>query len=103
MPTELPSNLIEAADAAAAFAQQVRRVHRHRTDRRSPGRIEDINSALEKLKAAMQPIRSEICRFPYGPQTTIAERNREKIRKASEALQRERRKLWKMQAGAVKT
>ena len=44
----------------------------------------------------MKPLRSEIGRFPYGPQTDEAEANRERIRQASDALQRERRKLWKM-------
>jgi hypothetical protein len=45
----------------------------------------------------MGPLRSEIGRFAYGPQTTLAERNRQAIRDASDKLQRERRKLWKMQ------
>ena len=48
------------------------------------------------LKRAMRPLRSEIGRFPYGPQTDEAEANREEIREASTAIQRERRKLWKM-------
>ena len=96
MPTELPNDAIESAEAAVAFAQQVRRFHRRRTNRLSSQRERDIELALERLKEAMLPIRSEIGRFPYGPQTDLAERNREKIRDASKQIQSERRKLWKM-------
>ena len=45
----------------------------------------------------MKPIRSEIARFPYGPQTDTAEANREKLRNLSKQIQGERRRLWKMQ------
>lgn len=97
MPSQLPQEAIEAADAAIAFAAQVRRFHRRRTDKRSQQRKDDIASALSRLKEAMDPLRSEIGRFPYGPQTPQAEANRERIRQASKAIQSERRKLWKMQ------
>lgn len=97
MPNVLPKDAIEAADAAVAFAQQVRKFHARRSDKkRSTQRAADIELALERLKDAMGPLRSEIGRFPYGPQTGQAERNRDRIRKASAALQTERRKLWKM-------
>jgi aminoglycoside phosphotransferase family enzyme len=96
MPTELPKDAIESADAAVAFAQQVRRFHRRRTARTAHQRAEDIERALERLREAMAPLRSEIGRFPYGPQTDAAEANREAIRERSAAIQRERRKLWKM-------
>lgn len=96
MPAELPKGAIEAADAAVVFAQQVRRVHRRRTDKTSKQRKADIAMALERLKEAMAPLRTEIGRFPYGPQTGQAERNRQAIRAASLAIQRERRKLHKM-------
>jgi hypothetical protein len=46
----------------------------------------------------MKPLRSQIGKFQYGPQTTVAEENREAMRLASEAIQRERRKLWKLSA-----
>lgn len=100
MPSELPKDAIENADAAVAFAQQVRKFHRRRTARKVEQRARDIELALQRLKDAMKPLRSEIGRFPYGPQTTIAEQNRERIRDASAALQRERRKLWKMKSSA---
>lgn len=96
MPNELPKDAIEAAEAAVVFAQGVRRLHRRRTERNSERRAADIERALGRLREAMLPLRSEIGRFPYGPQTTIAEKNRERIREASDAVQRERRKLWKM-------
>lgn len=103
MPIELPRDDIEAADAAVIFAQQVRRMHRRRTNKSSAQRASDIDLALTRLKEAMAPLRSEIGRFPYGPQTDLAESNREAIREASERIQRERRKLHKMKsAGATR-
>lgn len=96
MPSELPQDAIEAADAAVIFAQQVRRIHRRRSNKLSKQRASDIELALTRLKEAMGPLRSEIGRFPYGPQTSVAEANREAIRTASERIQVERRKLWKM-------
>lgn len=96
MPAKLPKEAIEAADAAVVFAQQVRKHHRRRTNRSAEQRTRDIDTALGRLRDAMAPLRSEIGRFPYGPQTDQAEANREKIRAASDSLQRERRKLWKM-------
>ena len=96
MPENLPANMIEAADSAVVYAQQVRKMHRRRTDKKSPRRAEDIESALARLREAMGPLRSEIGRFPYGAQTARAEANRERIRLASDAIQCERRKLHKM-------
>lgn len=96
MPAVLPQEAIDGADASVAFARQVRRFHAKR-GRTSPQRAEDIERALSRLREAMGPLRSEIGRFPYGPQTSVAEANRQKIREASAAIQRERRKLWKMQ------
>ena len=97
MPSNLPEKQIEDAEAAVAFARQVRGFHARRTDRRSIQRAADITVALARLRDAMKPLRSEIGRFPYGPDTAVAEENRERIRSASEEIQRERRKLWKMQ------
>lgn len=101
MPAQLPNDALRAADAAVTFAQQVRKRHRRRTDKQSPQRRKEIEVAIERLKKAMLPLRSEIGRFPYGPQTTIAESNRQRIRDASDALQRERRKLHKMKSPEV--
>jgi len=96
MPSELPNGIIETADAAVKFAQQVRAFHRRRTDVNSPQRVADLTAAMERIGEAMEPLRTEIGRFPYGPQTVQAEKNRTKIREASVALQKERRKCWKM-------
>lgn len=91
-------DMVEAGHAAVAYAQQVRKFHRRRTAKTSQQREADIEMALERLREAMEPIRSEIGRFPYGPQTTVAEARREAIRECSAAIQSERRKLWKMRA-----
>lgn len=96
MPAQLPKDAIDKAEAAVAFAQQVRKFHRRRTGKSTKQRTDDIEKALKRLKAAMKPLRSEIGRFPYGPQTDDAEENRQRIREASGALQVERRKLFKM-------
>lgn len=96
MPEELPKNMMEAADAAVLYAQQVRKHHARRTAIASPNRKHDLDLAIQRLKEAMAPLRTEIGRFPYGPQTPLAEENRQKIRDASKAIQRERVKLWKM-------
>ncbi len=97
MPAVLPKRDIEAADAAVVFAQAVRQTHRRRSNKTSAQRKADIALALERLKEAMAPLRSAIGRFPYGPSTSAAEENRRAIREASNAIQRERRKLFKMQ------
>lgn len=97
MPANRPTEDIEFAEAAVAYAQQVRAYHRRRTERGSKARESDIEVALDRLRAAMKPLRTHIGKFAYGPQTTVAEDNRQAIRAASEAIQIERRKLWKLQ------
>jgi len=96
MPAVLPRNAIDDADAAVIFARQVRKIHRRRTNKDSEQRAHDIDLALMRLREAMAPLRSEIGRFSYGPQTEIARANRASIRQASAEIQRERRKLFKM-------
>jgi hypothetical protein len=95
VPHQLPTEALKEAHAAVVFARQMRRYYA-RQDRDPERRAADLKKAMDRVREAMRPIRGEIGRFPYGPQTTRAEANREEIRKASEALQRERRKLWKM-------
>lgn len=96
MPKILPTKEIEEADLAVKHAVLVRKTHRRRSARDSKSRVTDIEFALERLAKAMKPLRSEIGRFPYGPQTDVAEANREIIRDAADAIKRERIKLWKM-------
>lgn len=87
---------MKEAELAVANAREVRAHHRKRTLRNDRQRRHDLTLAFRRVKAAMVPLRSEIGRFPYGPQTDTADANRQAIREASAALQRERRKLWKM-------
>lgn len=100
MPEHLPEHIIDSACSAVDYARSVRAYHRRRTETNSPQRKTDITVALDRLRRAMKPLKSEIGRFPYGPQTTTAEANRQAIRDASAAIQRERRKLWKMRRAA---
>jgi hypothetical protein len=96
MPHRLDPAIISAAESAVEHAQRVRRTHARRTERTTPQRVVDIDMALARLHEAMRPLKSEIGKFRYGPVTPEAEENRTKIRDASESIQRERRKLWKM-------
>jgi hypothetical protein len=96
MPTRLSENEIRNAEDAVAYARHVRKFHAKRTERRSPQRATDIALALQRLREAMKPLRSEIGRFPCEPCNAIAEQNRQRIRDASAEIQKERRKLWKM-------
>lgn len=90
------NGFLREADLAVANAQEVRAYHRKKTSRDDLQRLSDITIALERVKAAMKPLRSEIGRFPrQHPSATILARQ-ERIRAASQALQKERRKLWKM-------
>lgn len=90
------SAFLEEANLATQSAQEVREYHRKRTVRADQQRRDDINLALERIKAAMTPLRSEIGRFHKQPTSDIVLDRQRKIREASKALQRERRKLWKM-------
>lgn len=97
MPNQLDPLVLKEAEAAVRFAQTVRERHRRRTERDNPTRASDIRVALSRLKRAMKPLRSEIGRFAHGPHNEVAQKNRQAIRDASASIQRERRKLWKMQ------
>lgn len=98
MPEQLDKSAMNEAEAAVRHARLVREQHRRRTERGQPRRESDIALALTRLREAMRPLRSEIGRFAYGPATEVAKNNRQRIRDASDAIQRERRKLWKMQS-----
>lgn len=98
LPGMPDSNSIDFAEAQAAVknGERVRAHHRKRSERGSQQRSDDIKLALARIQDAMKPVRSEIGRFPHGPQTDAAEERRKLIRAVSQQLQRERRKLWKM-------
>lgn len=80
------------ANAAIEYAQEVRAYHRRRTRRGNKQREDDISLALDRLKRAMQPIRTRIGKMPYTP----AVPENELVRQVSKDIQIERRKLWKM-------
>lgn len=93
---ELPKTTLETAAEAVACAQATRRYHARKTDPKNEERQAEIEASLGKLRAAMKPLRHEIARYPYGPQTASARAYRDALAAASQALQRERRKLWKL-------
>lgn len=100
MPTTLPEKELDRARRAIDNAQRVRTYHRRRSEKTSKQRTQDIDTALKRIREAMKPLRSIRGRFPYGPQTTAAEENRQEIVAVMEALKRERMKLWKMKPRA---
>ncbi len=79
---------IISAQAAIDHAQNVRAYHRRRTERRNVQRIHDIRMARSRLETAMRPIRAQLGR-PVE--------HDEELYEISQAIQREKRKLWKMQ------
>ena len=87
---------LHEAALAVENAQEVRALHRKRTDRGDKQREDDLKMALERVKRAMKPLRSEIGRFPKQGKTPTNLQRQERVRAASLALQKERRKLWKM-------
>lgn len=90
MPIEEPlKDTLARADLAVQNAQSVRKMHARKKLKR---REKDLELALQRLKAAMKPVRHQIARQAYLPSTAEGG----KLRKASADLQRERRKIWKM-------
>lgn len=95
---------LHTARLAASHARDVRAAYRKRVDRDDRQRQVDIQNALNRLKRAMEPIRSELARIPYKLRENELAKAQEVLRRerailltASDGLQRERRKLWKMQ------
>lgn len=89
--------LVHQAVEAAQFAREVRAMHAKRTPKGNVNRETDLRVALNRLKGVMRPIRSNLGRQkpPYeGRQREL----RSLLLDTSDVLQRERRKLWKMQA-----
>lgn len=96
MDSAAVSEAVHEARLAVQNAQEVRAFHRKRTERGDKQREDDLRLALERVKRAMKPLRSEIGRFPKQGSSPIILQRQEKVRAASLALQKERRKLWKM-------
>ncbi len=90
------NDALKEAKLAVKNAQEVRSYHRRRTERGDQQREADLTLALDRVKAAMRPLRSAIGKFPYERPTATNEARQQRIKDASFSLQRERRKLWKM-------
>lgn len=86
--------MVEESARAIEYARGIRTNHAKRNKRGSRQREIDIQLGLERLAAAMKPIRRTIARLPYEK----AQFDVEELRGTSKALQAERRKLWKMKA-----
>lgn len=101
------SRLVQAADAAVDHAQDTRSAHAKRSARGSRQREDDLSMAQTRLKRLMAPVRSELARLPSELKRMQSTNQMEhfgssvgqqaKLRDLSQAIQRERRKLWKMQ------
>lgn len=87
--------LLKTAESAVAIAQQTRKKYARRAAN-SEKRTADIQSALDGLRDAMAPIRSEIGKYAYFQVNDESEDVRDMVRSASASIQAERRKLWKM-------
>ena len=92
--------MLRAGQDAVTYAVSVRTYHAKRTRRGSNQREADIQMALDRLKSAMRPIRSEIASYPFKPLREASADDREKMQGMSKAIQKERRKLWKMRTRA---
>ena len=90
------TDTLVAAASAVQYAQDVRAHHRKRTKRGNPQREADLKIAQDRLHSAMEPVRTYLGRLQFEARTD--QRTTERIRAASVELQRERRKLWKMQS-----
>ena len=96
------TDMIKDAAQAVVHAQKTRKKHALKSPLDSEQRLADLGEALALLKKAMAPLRSAAGRYPFEAQTDIAEKRRAGIKLASEAIQKERVKLWKMQNASKK-
>jgi hypothetical protein len=99
MPEPDLDTILLGAAAAVSYAQDVRAHHRKRTKRGASQREADLWIARNRLREAMEPVRSVIGRAQFDLMSATKAKQIEKARQASRDLQRERRKLWKMQVG----
>lgn len=86
---------LRAAEIAVAAAQEARATLRGRTTKGSLEREGTIAARIDALNHAAKPLRREAGRFAHDP--ARERRWGPRVRKAATAIQRERRKLWKMQ------
>ena len=96
MPSPSHSSMLQDADIAINLAQEVRAFHRRRTKKESNQRKTDVRHASARVSRAMKPIRSALGRARHLPQTDEHKAQVAELRDASQRLQSERRKLWKL-------
>lgn len=87
---------LQVAQSAADHAKEVREFHARTTPRGSKQREDDIALAQLRIRKAMEPLRSFLGRATYGPSTSTFTQKVERVREASQQLQGQRRRLWKM-------
>jgi hypothetical protein len=89
-------SIIERGVFAAQHARQVRTLHAKRSTKGAKNREADLQTALDRLRGAMQPLRSALAaqKPPYNERGI---EQRALLLDTSDVMQRERRKLWKMQ------
>ena len=98
MPKESPIELaLKEAHAAVRHAQDVRGYHARRSAKGSKQREEDLMGARERLRIAMEPLRSFLGRGAALTQTNSNIDLLDRVSQASQAIQGERRRIWKMQ------
>lgn len=96
MPQESIESDLKKAAVAVRHAQDVRKNHARLTIKGSKQREDDLEIAAERVREAMKPIRSHLGRAPSDRSTDNREEILERVREASAALQKERRRIWKM-------
>lgn len=82
---------------AVRHARDVRKFHARRTVKGNKQREEDLMAARKRLQMAMEPLRSWRGGAHFRPSTTNYANLEDDIIEASEAIQGERRRIWKMQ------
>lgn len=87
---------LKTAFAAVRHAKDVRKYHARRTKRGSTQREMDLTEALSRLKEAMTPLRSYLGSVPSREESHARSNITQNVLDASQAIQSERRKLWKM-------
>lgn len=88
---------LKEALAAVRHAEDTRNLHAKRSRKGSPQREEDLRYARERLRLAMIPIRGYLGRAPFVRLTEYEVELWDRATQASEAIQGQRRRLWKMQ------
>jgi hypothetical protein len=88
--------MIERGVLAVQHARQVRNLHAKRSTKGAKNRETDLQTALDRLRGAMAPIRGALAaqKPPYSERGI---EQRALLLDTSDVMQRERRKLWKMQ------